>query len=79
MFFFGYTEKTKENVMSQKITIRNFNGQVLGTIEIEDNGNKTVKNFEGQVLGYYKADRDLTIDFFGRVVARGDVASSLLN
>jgi hypothetical protein len=40
--------------MSQKITIRNFNGQVLGYIEVEDNGDKTVKNFNGQVLAITK-------------------------
>ncbi len=65
--------------MKQEITIRNDRLQIIGYIEIEDNGNKTVRDFYRRILGYYDANTDTTRDFYRRVVARGDVVGILFN
>lgn len=62
----------------QTITLKDFFGRVLGYIEVEANGNKTAKNFYKQVLGYYDADRDVTLDFYKQIVAKGDMCSMLI-
>lgn len=64
--------------MSQKIAIRDFGGKILGWIEIDERGDKTVRDFPGKILGYYRKDRDVTTDFTGRIIARGDMATSLI-
>jgi hypothetical protein len=62
-----------------KQTIQDFYGKILGYIEIEDStGNKTARDFYGRILGYYKKNFDVTQDFYGRTVARGDVAVGLI-
>jgi len=65
--------------MSEKIAIRDFGGKILGWIETDDKGNKTVRDFGGWILGYYKKSMDVTTDFGGRIIARGDMSASLIN
>ena len=62
----------------QTVTLKDYSGKVLGYIEVENNGNKTVKNFYKQVLGYYDADRNVTLNFYKQIVARGDMCSMLI-
>ena len=50
-----------------------------GTVVEENNGDKTIKDFYGRPLGYYKKGRNVTTDFYGRVVASGDQLTMLLN
>ena len=50
-----------------------------GNVNIEINGDKTIKDFYGRPLGYYKKGRNVTTDFYGRVVASGDQLTMLLN
>ena len=59
-------------------TIREFSGMSIGTIETDCNGDKTVRNFSGVVLGYYKKSSNVTTDFYGRILYKGDMASALL-
>ena len=47
-------------------------------IYVDAQGNKTVKNFYGKILGYYHADRDVTTDYAGKIIAWGDATSALL-
>ena len=54
-------------------------GRVIGTVVEENNGDKTIKDFYGRPLGYYKKGRNVTTDFYGRVVASGDQLTMLLN
>lgn len=65
--------------MANKVEIKDFYGRVIGTVIEESNGEKTIKDFYGRPLGYYKKSRDVTTDFYGRVVASGDQLAMLLN
>ena len=53
--------------------------KILGILETDTNGNQTVRSFPGrQILGYYKKDRDVTTDFYGRIISRGNTAIALI-
>ena len=65
--------------MANKVDIKDFYGRVIGTVIEESNGDKTIKGFYDRPLGYYKKSRDVTTDFYGRVVASGDQLAMLLN
>lgn len=62
-----------------RFVVRNFYNQILGVIETEDNGNKTVRDFYGHILGKYQKSDNTTRDFYGRIIARGDQCSMLIN
>ncbi len=59
-------------------TIRTISGQTIGTITTLSNGDKEVKDFYGRVLGYYRKSQDATIDFYGKILYRGDMSAALL-
>lgn len=61
-----------------KTAIRDFSGLIIGWIEEESNGNKTVRDFSGRILGYYDKSRDVTTDFYGKILTRGDSSSGLI-
>lgn len=56
--------------------VKDWAGKVLGWVETDNRGNQTVRNFGGRVLAYYRADRDVTTDWAGKVVSRGNTAIS---
>lgn len=58
--------------------ICDFYGCCIGTIETSGNGDKTVRAFSGRILGYYKSSQNVTTDFYGRILYKGDMASALL-
>ena len=59
-------------------TIRDFYGKILGFIEEDMQGNKTAYNFHRQILGTYNKKENVTRNFLGAIVARGDVTTSLI-
>lgn len=59
-------------------TIKDFNGRIVGYIETDAQDNKIVKDFYGVILGRYNKRANVTRDFYGRIVARGDASSSLI-
>lgn len=59
-------------------TIRDFGGKILGYVDTMGNGDKTVYNFYNQILGYYKKAQNITTDFYGTIIARGDAAVGLI-
>lgn len=61
-----------------KTAIRDFSGLIIGWIEEESNGNKTVRDFSGRILGYYDKSRDVTTDFYGKILTRGDSSNGLI-
>ena len=65
--------------MKIKQQIRDYKGKIIGTITVDDYGNKEVRDFYGRILGKYDKKADLTRDFYGRIIARGDQAAMLLN
>lgn len=71
-------DKVNESGNETKLVIREFSGKVIGYIYVDETGKKTVKEFSGKIVGYYYPDRDVTTDFSGKIVARGDASSALL-
>ena len=67
-----------EGESETRLVIREFSGKIIGYIYVDDQGVKTVRDHFGKILGYYYPDRDVTTDFYGNIIARGDVASALL-
>ena len=65
--------------MNNIITLRNYQGKILGTIETKPNGDKIVRNFLGKILGKYDKKQDVTRDFLGKILAKGDMSSMLIN
>ena len=57
-------------VKSQKI--RKFGGAIIGTLEEDAAGNKQVRNFYGQIIAKYNKSEDLTRDFYGKILTKGD-------
>jgi hypothetical protein len=62
-----------------KETITDFYGKILGYIETDENtGNKNATDFYGRPLGYYKKNLNLTTDFYGKIISKGDAVVSLV-
>lgn len=59
-------------------TVKDFYGKILGYIETSSNGDKTIRDFYRKILGYYRKDRNVTTDFYGKILAKGDISSGLL-
>lgn len=59
-------------------TIRDFGGRIVGYIETDGQGNKTVRDFSRIILGTYDKRNNVTRDFYGRIVAKGDATGSLI-
>ena len=58
--------------------IKDFYGRVIAKVETDSKGNKTLKDFYGKILGYYDVQRNETLDFYRRVIGRGDCLTSLI-
>lgn len=65
--------------MNNKQIIRAFNGKILGSIETDAQGNKIIRNFYGKILGRYNKEQDVTRDFHGKIIAKGDQSPLLLS
>ena len=63
---------------TNKQTIRDFYNRIIGYIETKPNGDKVVRNFYNVILGTYDKKLDITRDFYGRIVGKGDLSSMLL-
>lgn len=61
-----------------KEVIKNFYGQIIGSIETQSNGDKIAKDFYGKILGRYVKDQNVTKNFYGQIVAKGDITSALV-
>ena len=58
--------------------VKDWTGKVLGFVDTDKFGNQTVKNFGGKVLAFYDAKRDVTTDFAGKVLSKGNTAISYI-
>ena len=66
------------NNMSQRETIRDFSGMIVGYLDHESNGDIVARTFSGKTLGRYEASSGNTKDFYGRILYRGNMAPALL-
>ncbi len=58
--------------------IKDWSGKIMGFVESDASGNKVLRDFHGRILGKYNSRLDITQDFHGRQVARGDALLTLL-
>ena len=59
--------------------VKDFYGRILGYIDTEPNGDKIVRNFHFKILGKYDHNADVTRDFYGKILAKGDQSSFLFS
>jgi len=57
--------------------IKDFYGRILGWLD-DDGKRITAKSFSYVILGYYYKDRNVTTDFYGRVICSGDATVGLI-
>ena len=58
--------------------LKDFYGKTIGYIRTEANGNKTLYDFHRKKIGTYDKRANVTRDFYGRIIYRGDQLTSLL-
>ena len=65
--------------MARTETIRDFSGRFIAIYEYHDNGDITVRDWSSRfILGYYRKSRDVTTDFYGRVLYKGNAVGMLI-
>ena len=58
--------------------IRDFHGRIIGQLAYKPNGDIEVKDSHNRILGYYIKNRNVTTDFYNRIVAQGNAVGMLL-
>ena len=57
----------------QREKITNWQGRIVGFIDTDElTGNKVARDFYGRIVGKYQKQLDITTDFYGRRLAKGD-------
>ena len=65
--------------MIHKEKIKDWTGKIIGFVETDSvTGNKVVKDFYGKIKGKYNKKLNITQDFYGRTVAKGDQSAMML-
>lgn len=59
--------------------IKDFYGRVLGSYETLSDGTVILRDFHGRMKGKYDPKQNVTRDFYGHVVAKGNHLSMLLD
>ena len=59
--------------------IKDFYGKIIAKIEVKSNGDKVIRDFNGRILGKYDSVRNVTTDFYGRIIGSGDCSGMLIN
>lgn len=59
-------------------TIKDYYGKILGYIRTETNGDKTAFDFYRRKLGSWDKKKDITKDWTGRIISKGDSLASLI-
>ena len=57
--------------------IKDFYGRILGSIETSGS-KQTAYDFYGKILGTYDASTNQTKDFYGKILAYGNILSALI-
>lgn len=58
--------------------VKDWTGKVIGSIDTQPNGDKIVRDFYGRVKGTYVKRLNITKDFYGHQVGKGDQSMGLL-
>lgn len=58
--------------------VKDFYGKILGSLETQSNGDIIARDFYGKILGRWDKKMNVTKDFFGRIIARGNITSGLI-
>lgn len=63
----------------QREAIKDLYRVIIGWIETDSStGDQVAKDFNGIILGRYNAKLDVTTDFYGRILYRGNMVASLI-
>lgn len=66
--------------MIERDKVKDYSGRIIGFVDYDTtNGNKIVRDFYGKILGKYNKRLNITTDFYGRTVAKGDRCLMLLH
>lgn len=65
--------------MSNEQVLKNWRGKIIGYVETKPNGDKTIRDFYRVIKGFYNKKLDVTRDWRGIMVAKGDCLTMLLN
>lgn len=60
-------------------TIKDFNFRIIGFIDTQADGTLVGRDRALRIVGKYYPKKDITKDFYGRIVGRGNTLSSLFN
>jgi hypothetical protein len=58
--------------------IRDRAGNVVGSIEVQPNGDEILRDAQNEVRGYYDAEGDFTRDAEKQIVAKGNKLRSMI-
>ena len=72
------TVENEEVTVIRTEYIKDAYGYKLGRIEYLSNGDKIAKDMWGQITGKYIASRDVTTDFYGKIISHGDTVVSTI-
>ena len=61
-----------------KEAVRVFSGKIIGYIETDKNGNQQARDFYGKILGTFDKQYNVTRDFQGRIIGRGNQVAGLV-
>lgn len=63
----------------QEQILKDWRGRIIGYIQTQQNGDAKIYDFYRRLLGTYSKALDVTRDFYGRPIAKGNQLSMLLN
>ena len=58
--------------------IKDFYGAVIGYIDKATNGDEVAHDRYGKILGSYSKSCNVTKDFYGKIIATGNIVASLV-
>lgn len=64
--------------MGKDTVVKDWRGWVLGYLSPSSNGDVVAYDFYRRKVGSYRAATDTTVDFYGRMVSRGDTTMALI-
>lgn len=64
--------------MAKKELIKDWKGVILGSYEQDYEGRTVLRDFNGRILGRYDPKTNMTRDFYGRPVGKGNLLGTLL-